>query len=119
MPYREPETVAVLIATLLRRSGKTRGRMSEKTLKLIARRRNLRGAFEAQLVDWLNYYDVWLIPLDRGGWALLAKSALEGAPPLKAADHLKDELQALSLGSSDPTQDLVRELGFDGEETEE
>ena len=40
MPYREPETVAILIAALLRRSGKTkRGRISEKTLKLIAKRK--------------------------------------------------------------------------------
>ncbi len=118
MPYREPETVAILIAAMLRRSGRTRGRISDKTLKLIAERKNLRGAFEAQLINWLNYYDVWLVPLDRGGWALVAKSALEGAPPLTAANHLGDVLRALRRGAFDPT-DLIRELGFNVDETEE
>ena len=89
--YRRSETVALLLAAMLHRSGKTRGRISEKTLKLVARRTNLRGAFETEVSDWLNSYNVWLLPLDRGGWALVAKSALEGAPPLTAVNYIKPE----------------------------
>jgi hypothetical protein len=116
--YRTTETVALLLAVMLRRSGKTRGRISEKTLKVIAQRKQLRGAFEAQLGEWLNYYDVWFVSLDRGGWALIAKSALEGAPPMTAADLIKGELKALRDGTFDPGA-VITELGYDTDEVEE
>ncbi len=116
--YRRSETVALLLAVMLHRSGKTRGRVSEKTLKLVARRTNLRGAFETEVGDWLNSYEVWFLPLERGGWALVAKSALEGAPPLTAVNYIRDELKALNDGTFDET-DIVDELGFGDVETEE
>lgn len=116
--YRSTETVALLLTAMFRRSGKTRARLSEKSLKLVAKRKKLRGAFETQLTEWLDYYDVWLVPLDRGGWALVAKSALEGAPPVTAANYLKDELMALNKGTFDPAS-LIKEIGFDADETDE
>lgn len=116
--YRRSETVALLLAVMLLRSGKTRGRVSEKTLKLVARRTNLRGAFETEVRDWLNSYNVWFLPLDRGGWALVAKSALEGAPPLTAVNYIKAELRALNDNTFDEA-DVVEELGFNVLETEE
>jgi hypothetical protein len=78
----------------------------------------LRGAFETEVSDWLTSYNVWLLPLERGGWALVAKSALEGAPPLTAVNYIKAELQALNKGTFDETA-VVEELGFSAGETEE
>jgi hypothetical protein len=103
---------------MLHRSGKARGRVSEKTLKLVARRTNLRGAFEKEVKDWLDYYAVWLLPLDRGGWALVAKSALEGAPPITAMNFIKAELKALNDNTLDEAA-VIDELGFQSVETEE
>lgn len=118
--YRRSETVALLLAAMLHRSGKARGRISEKTLKLVARRTNLRGAFETEVSDWLNSYNVWFLPLDRGGWPFVTKSALEGAPPLMAVNYIRAELQALNRNPDafDETP-LVEELGFTVSETEE
>jgi hypothetical protein len=118
MSYRTSETVAILLAVMLLRSGKTRGRISDKTMRLLAQRKKLRGAFEAEIRDWLDYYEIVLLSLDRGGWALVAKSALDGAPPMTAATLVKAELLALKKGTLDAAA-LIKEIGFDAEDTEE
>jgi hypothetical protein len=113
-----PEIVALLLAALLRRSKLPRGRISEKTLKLIAARKNVRGAFESQLSKWLDDYGVGLLSLvDRGGWALVDKSSLESAPPI-AADRLQEELTNLRSGTFEPSA-IIRELGYDPDENVE
>lgn len=119
-PYRRvpTETVALLLAVMLHRSGKARGRISDKTLRLVAHRKSLRGAFETELRGWLENYDIWFAPLDRGGWVLVAKSALEGAPSITAANFIRSELALLERESLDPDQ-LLEEIGFYTLETEE
>jgi len=60
-----------------------------------------------------------MVPLDRGGFALLALSALEGAPSILARDHVAAEVRSLRLGGDDPRPAIWRELGFEDEtETE-
>jgi hypothetical protein len=48
----------------------------------------------------------------------VAKSALEGGPPITAVSYIKDELAALKNNIFDETS-LVEELGFNVVETEE
>jgi hypothetical protein len=99
---------------MLLRSQKTRGWISERTLERIARRKNVRGAVESQLSGWLDYYGVCSVSLDRGGWGLLAKSALEGAQTL-TADLLK-KLTDWRSGTFDPSP-MITELGYGTDET--
>ncbi len=112
------ETVALLLAVLLRRSGKSRARISDKTLRIIAHRKSLRGAFDVELRGWLEYYGIWFNPLDRGGWIMVEKTSLEGAQPIAANDFIKGELQKLNNGSLD-SDSLLAEIGFAEFETDE
>lgn len=118
MKYPTADTVALLLAVLLHRSGKSRARISEKTLKnLSGRTRCLRDAFIAEVQGWAEEYGVIMVRLQRGGFALMSIEALEGAPAVMAKTFLADEHAQLKQGSLD-TEALLEELGF-GEESED
>jgi len=116
--YPSPRQAALLIALVLKRAAKTRARVSEKTVKLICRRVMLRDAFLSELRQWLEDFGVLLVRLERGGFALLAVSALEGAPPILAKDHIAKERKALKAGELDEQAVLV-ELGLADDSEEE
>lgn len=99
--YPAPRTVALLLAVLMKRAAKTRARISDKTLKVISRRKNLRVKFLGDVRAWLEDCGYQMIELDRGGLALVAISALDGAPPLLAKEHLQEEVAALRLDKLD------------------
>ena len=86
--YPSPTRVALTLAVMLKRSGKTRARVSDKTFRLVSRRTNLRGAFVTSVREWLEDFGVFATELDRGGFALVAISALDGAPPITAKQLL-------------------------------
>ncbi|GBR55782.1 hypothetical protein AA18889_0318 [Acetobacter senegalensis DSM 18889] len=80
MALRKPYNTAVIIALLMKRSGQTRARISAKTIKLAAKRTNLRTAFIKAVSDALSgYFDITLVEINNGGFGLIKSSALEGA----------------------------------------
>ena len=118
---RTMEQTALLVATLLKRSGKRRARISEKTIRVLSKRKTLRDSFKELLRGELDDLGIHLVQLDRGGFALIAISALEGAEPINAKEYLADELKTLKKGVHDDFFDELRkEIEADeGEEGEE
>lgn len=99
------ERVAYLLALMLKRSNKTKGRMSERTLKIVSGRKRLRGAFHVSLYENLANLGLEIVELDRGGYALYHRSILEGVPVLRAKDLIpREERTSLSL------EDIIKEL---------
>lgn len=88
--YPSIETVALRLAVLLKRTGKTRARVSDKTLRILSGRTTLRDAFVINMRSVLEEYGVVAVRLDRGGFALIATSALEGAPPALVKNLMPD-----------------------------
>lgn len=78
--YPSAGRVALRLAILLKRTQKTRARISEKTFKILAERATLRDAFIVSTRNELEDLGVVSFRLERGGFALIAASALEGAP---------------------------------------
>ena len=71
------ERVAYLLALMLKRSNKTKGRISEKTLRIISGRQRLRGAFHINLYENLANLGLEIVELDRGGYALYHRSIID------------------------------------------
>ncbi len=88
--YPTPDTVALRLAVLLKRTEKTRARVSEKTLRILSGRSTLRDSFVIDLRNALEDLSVVSVRLDRGGFALIATSALEGAPPALAKNLMPE-----------------------------
>ena len=90
MAYPKADFVALNVAVLLKRSGKTRARISDKTIRLFSKRKKLHDVFRIDVRRALEDLGVMAIPLDRGGYAVIAGSALEGAPPITAKQYMSD-----------------------------
>jgi len=93
--YAPIETVALRLAVLLKRSEKTRARVSEKTFRILSGRTTLRDSFVVSVRNALEDLGVVSVRLDRGGFALIATSALEGATPA-LVKNLMPEYKKLS-----------------------
>ncbi len=76
---RTVEETALLLSLILKRSEQTRARISESTIRKVAGRRHLRGAFVNMLKDQLDILGLSMSELDRGGYGLIRASILEGA----------------------------------------
>ena len=76
--YPHPKIVALLLALMVHRQKKARARISEKTLRFVSRRSTIRGSFLSDLRRELEDIGYVLVSLARGGYALIAISALEG-----------------------------------------
>ena len=116
--YPSSESVALLLALLLKRAEKTRARISDKTLRSVSGRVTIRDAFIADVRSWLEEVGVMMVRLERGGYALVAISALEGAPPILGKDHIGTERQELSKGTLKLSA-IWEELGFLNDSDEE
>ncbi|WP_186116280.1 hypothetical protein [Burkholderia gladioli] len=88
--YPSIETVALRLAVLLKRTTKTRARVSEKTLRILSGRTTLRDSFVISVRNALEDFGVVSVRLDRGGFALISTSALEGAPPALVKNLMPD-----------------------------
>lgn len=88
--YPSTETVALRLAVLLKRTEKTRARVSEKTLRILSGRTTLRDSFVVSIRNALEDFGVVAVRLDRGGFALIATSALEGAPSALVKNLMPD-----------------------------
>jgi hypothetical protein len=82
--YRTARHTALFIALILKRSQKTRIRFGESTMRKLAERKKLRGAFvlEAQLAAM--DVGVILVELNRGGFGAMWAAALDGAASVTA-----------------------------------
>jgi hypothetical protein len=96
---RSPDETAVLIALLMLRSEQKRARISEKTIRKLAKRRRLRVAFLSMLRQHLEDRALLMIELDDGSWGLMPSRGLQGAPTILAKTLLVDDLEKLK---SDP-----------------
>ncbi|SRR6266404_1680331 len=94
MPYTAGET-ALLIACLIIRARTRRARISEKTIRLLSRRRYLRSAFIGELSRELDYLGLHLVEIERGGFGIIFSSALHGAPAVTAQKYLMDVLKEI------------------------
>ena len=88
--YPSPQLVALRLAILLKRTGKTRTRVSRKTFELLSGRETIRVALLTDVFKELDDLDVVAVELDRGGFGLIAASALEGAPNATASRFMPE-----------------------------
>jgi hypothetical protein len=107
--YPTATKTALLLAVLLKRSGKTRARVSEKTIKLLSGRVRLRGAFIVDVSAKLEDFGVLAVEADRGGFGLVSIPALEGATAITAKALLPGWRQLSE-------EDLFFELGVQADE---
>jgi hypothetical protein len=92
---RTADETAVLVALLLARSGQKRARVSEKTIRRLAKRRRLRTAFLSMLRQHLEDRSLVMMELDDGSWGLIPSKGLQGAPTITAARFLAEDLEKL------------------------
>ena len=73
-----PHDTAVLLAVLLTRSGQSRARFSDKTLKLLGGRRHLhRSSFVKEVTEALAENHGWhMTPLTNGGYGAVRETVL-------------------------------------------
>lgn len=111
------EEVAVLIAVMLKRSRKTRARISEKTMRHISGRVVIRSAFLENLKGELEELEVFLIRLRRGGYGVVSSSSIEGATTILGKDYIPKEVKSAKGGVPLDLPALYDELGlFDDDE---
>jgi hypothetical protein len=89
------EQTALLITLLFRKSKAKRARVSERTIRVLSKRTNLRTAFLDSLNRALDDLGIHMIELERGGFGLIPVSALDGAEPILAKDHISDHLKSI------------------------
>ncbi|TJV71052.1 MAG: hypothetical protein E5X76_17855 [Mesorhizobium sp.] len=111
-------TVALLIAVMMARFGKTRARISNVTLKKISRRSQFRNKFLSDLRLELEEWDYILVGLDRGGFGILAISTLEGATPVTANKFIAKEIGDMKKGKLNE-EALSEELTTDFVDTDD
>lgn len=97
---RTAEQAAILIALLFKRADVKRARISERTIRILSKRRSLRVAFLDRLDSELDDLGLHIIELERGGFGLIPISALDGAETILAKNYLSAELKALRLEKS-------------------
>lgn len=92
---RTPDEAAVLIARLVMHSGQKRARISERTIRKVAKRRRLRASFLGMLREHLEDRALVMIELDDGSWGLMPSKGLQGAPAITAKRFLTEDLDEL------------------------
>ena len=105
--YRTAEQTAVLVALVFKRSAAKRARVSERTIRVLSKRRSLRVAFIESLNRALDDLGVHMIELERGGFGLIPVSALDGAQAILARQFIADDLKALKLQEKTNNQDKI------------
>lgn len=88
--YPDASFVALQMAVVMKRSKKKRARLSDKTFRLISQRGTLRDKFISDVRGSLEDLGVLMVRLERGGFAMILISALEGAPAVTAKNYLPE-----------------------------
>lgn len=110
--YASSEMTALRLAVLIKKSGKPRARISDKTIRILSGRRTLRESFTVAVRTKLEDLGIVSIRLDRGGYAMVMATALEGAPPAL----VKNLMPGFRKWDRD---DLLSELGLPEDEPDE
>ena len=83
------EHIAYLLMLMLKESGKARFRLSHKSLQAISGRSVIKSALIRNIAGWMEDVAV-ILPLNRGGYAVISQESLEGIAPMKIADAIPD-----------------------------
>jgi hypothetical protein len=102
--YKQAWQTAALIAEMMRRSGQTRARISEKTMMRLSGRKRLEASVREQIrLDAIDYgYLVHrLNPRDKAsGHVVVSIDALASGKPIKAVDLFEpDEVKKIVAGT--------------------
>lgn len=92
---RTAEETAILVALLQKRADVKRARISEKTIRVLSKRRTLRTVFLETLGKELDDLGIHMVELERGGFGIIPVSALDGAPAILAKRYLTEDLKKL------------------------
>ena len=92
---RTAEETAILVALLQKRARVKRARISEKTIRVLSKRRTLRTVFLDRLSKELDELGIHMVEIDRGGFGIIPIRALDGAPAILAKTFLSDDLKKL------------------------
>lgn len=114
---RSPNETAILLALMLHRSGKSRARVSKRTLEVISKRERIHASFVGLIRSALDDLDVVLLESNRGGYAMVTREALDGAPPISSS-IIANDLKALRREEVD-YETFLEELGMLGTREEE
>jgi hypothetical protein len=99
---RTTEETAVILSVMMTRANVTRARISDKTIKLVSGRKQLRESFRITLNDDISEYGFLIVDLYSGGQAIIKISALEAAKSFTAKSVLTDaEIKDLKKGTLD------------------
>jgi|HubBroStandDraft_1064217.scaffolds.fasta_scaffold1077404_1 hypothetical protein len=93
--HRTAEQTAILLALLFKRASLKRARISERTIRVLSKRRSLRAVFLEGLRGALDDFGIHMIELERGGFGLIPVSALDGAQAILAKNYISDDLKTL------------------------
>lgn len=113
-----PQLVALRIALLFKRFGKTRARITDKTFRMLSERVTIRDVFSADVRNKLEDLGISATQLARGGFSLITISALDGAPPITVKKYLAetpwkslsdDELWEIVNDENQDEQDLAED----------
>lgn len=101
---RTARETAILIAIIMKRSDQPRARVSAQTVKVLAQRERLRGAFLVELFAALVDYGYITCELSSGGFGIIRTKTLEGAKAVTARQHFtQEELRGLRTGELKPS----------------
>ena len=119
---RSAEQTALLVAVLFKRSEQRRARVSDKTIRRLAKRRTLRDSFKERLRAELDDIGIHLVELERGGFGVIPINALNGAPAITAKKYLPAEMRKLKKEDGRVFEKLRIEVNDDveiGDEADE
>jgi|ERR1700689_2516348 hypothetical protein len=113
------EQTAILIALLMKRADAKRARVSDKTVRVLSKRKTLRVAFLSELAAALDDLGVHMVELERGGFGLIPIAALDGAPSILAKNYLTEDLKQVRQSGEKAFAKLKAEIAEGDDETEE
>ena len=96
------EETAVILSVMMTRANVTRARISDKTIKFVSGRKQLKASFRIALNDDISQFGFLIVELYSGGQAIIKISALEAAKSFTAKSVLTDEeIKGLKKGTLD------------------
>ncbi len=116
--YRTAHQTAIGIAFILKRSGQSRARLSEKTIRRVSRRKRLRGAFVLDVTTSLADFGWSLCELGSGGYGVIQTKSLEAAKPVLASKFLDENERKALLRADFDFDEWESEAGIEDQDEE-
>lgn len=118
---RTANETALLIILLFKESELNRIRISQKTLKFLARRKKLRTVFVTSVIGELAEYDIGMVELGSGAFGIFRYRSLESAKAATAARYLPRWIEAIKGKDTldfDDIEEEIEDFVFAGEAEE-